>query len=386
MTKDAQYWSNWFWDTFFADWLSVVQDDQGGVFDFLDLDGASDLSSGKTVLAQARSLFTFAHAALATGNPVFIDAARKQADIVRSFEKSKGLYRAKMTRDGQPSDAPEDSFARSYDQTFIILGFVTWNKIVPSAENAVLIEDCWAALQSDLTDPATGLLRNDDSGADTGPAQNPHMHLYEACLQGFQMTQDAVWLSRAAGLREIGLKHFMDEDSGTIAEFLTPDLKPLQGANGQRREVGHQCEWAWLLLEEAELAQIDAPKTAAARLIAFTNQHGFARNGLFSGAVYDAVSAQGAVVENSFLMWPQTEAIKILSSRHRAGDPAAGEQAQHLMCLMFERWFTEYRFFINQLDANGTVIWGEGLTRLMYHIVIAMTEGAKAGLWEIPQT
>lgn len=381
MTRDAHYWSEWFWGTFFADWLSRVHDDQGGVFDALDVAGHADPTAPKTLLAQARTLFTLSHAALVTGDPALVAAAQRQVTFLERFKKASGLYRCVVARDGNLTGNPEDTYARSYDQTFVILGLVTWNKLSPSDDVGALVEACWNAIAQQLTDPVTGLLRNDDSGADTGPAQNPHMHLYEACLQAFRMTDDAIWLTRAAKLRAVGLRHFMDTQSGSITEFLTPDLQHLSGAAGQRREVGHQCEWAWLLLEEAELANDAGLRTPAKRLNVFADCYGFAQGGILEGAAYDAVSAQGAVVENKFLLWPQTEAIKILASRHRAGEPHVGARAQQLLCLMFEQWFAKHQVYINQIDGDGNTLWGEGLTRLMYHLVLALSEGSRAALW-----
>ncbi len=69
-----------------------------------------------------------------------------------------------------------------------------------------------------------------------------------------------------------------------------------------------------------------------------------------------------------------------MTARHVAGYPDAGKRAQALLCLMFERYFAGRPSFVNQLDPNSDVIWDQALTRLMYHIVLAMTEGAKAGL------
>lgn len=382
MTKDAQYWSGWFWDEFFVDWLGMVQDDQGGVFDALDAEGNADPTSGKTLLAQARTIFTLSHAALLSDSPALIEAAQKQVRFLNWFLKAPGLYRCKVNRDGTPTgNSEDDEVARSYDQTFVILGLVTWNKISPSEDVTTLIEDCWTTLRTQLTEPATGLLLNDDSGSKTGYAQNPHMHLYEACLQGFRMTQDDVWLARAADLRKIGLRYFMDNVSGSIAEFLTADLQPLPGAAGLRREIGHQCEWAWLLLEEAELANDTRLLVPAQHLISFADRYGFAQDGPLTGAVFDAVSARGEVLEDRFLLWPQTEAIKILSARHKTNEPHAGARARRLLCVMFEGWFENRRSFCNQLDADANTLWDEALTRLMYHLVLAMSEGAKAGLW-----
>lgn len=381
MIKDAHSWSEWFWGSFFADWLARVQDDQGGVFDALDVEGKPDTSSGKTLLSQARTLFTLSHVALLSGDQALVGVARKQAKFLENFRKSPGLYRCKVNRNGSLTGNSEDEVARSYDQTFVILGLVTWNKVSPSNEVRTLINECWKALKTDLTDPASGLLLNDDSGIKSGPAQNPHMHLYEACLQAFRMTQDAMWLTHAADLRKVGLRYFMDESSGSITEFLTSDLEPLEGAAGQRREVGHQCEWAWLLLEEADLAKDTSLISAAERLIAFADKHGFAQDGDLKGAVFDAVSTSGLTVEDRFLLWPQTEAIKILSTRHKAGEPFAGDRAQRLLCLVFAGWFANRPYFCNQLDIGGNSLWDETLTRLMYHLVLALSEGSKAGLW-----
>ena len=381
MTKDAKYWSEWFWDSFFVDWLDRVIDDHGGVFDALDVDGKPDLSSGKTLLSQARTLFTLSHVAILSGDQGLVEIARKQAKFLENFQKSPGLYRSKVNRNGSPTRNSEDEIARSYDQTFVILGLVTWNKVSPSNEVSTLINDCWDALVTKLTDPASGLLFNDDSGLNSGPAQNPHMHLYEACLQAFRMTQEAIWLTRAADLRKVGLRYFLDETSGSITEFLTCNLAPLEGAAGQRREIGHQCEWAWLLLEEADLTNNTSLVGTAKHLIAFSDNFGFADDCVVTGAAFDAVSACGQTVDERFLLWPQTEAIKVLSTRHKAREPFAGDRAQRLFCLVFERWFAKRPFFCNQLDLDGNSLWDESLTRLMYHLVLAMSEGSKAGLW-----
>jgi mannose-6-phosphate isomerase len=382
--RDAGFWADWFWQDFLGDWLAQVQDGDLGVFDALDADGNPDLTATKSLLAQARTLFTLSHAALLSGAPALKAAAGKQAAVLHRFRKAPGLYRCTANRDGSPTGHAADSAARSYDQTFVILGLVTWNRLSPSDAVPQLIEDCWQALQTQLTDAATGLLLNDDIGANTTPAQNPHMHLYEACLQAMRMTGDAVWLARAAKLRSTALAHFMDQDSGSIAEFLTPDLSPLPGADGQRREIGHQCEWAWLLLQEAELAANPNIGAPAARLLDFADRFGFTQTGPLHGAAFDAVSAAGAVTENSFLLWPQTEAIKTLAIRHIAGEPDAADRAQALMCTMFEGWFAGRPVFVNRLDAEGHSLWSEALTRLIYHVILAMTEGVRAGLWPGP--
>ncbi|MDO5613079.1 MAG: AGE family epimerase/isomerase [Paracoccus sp. (in: a-proteobacteria)] len=379
--RSAGDWAGWFWATSFPDWLKRVTDPEGGLFEALDADGAP-VPAGQTVLAQARGLFALSYLALLSGDPALKAAAGRQVVVLDRFRKAPGLYRRMVARDGRPPD----DVARSYDQTFVILGLSTWNRLAPSLTVQAEIDACWTALKTTLTDPATGLLLEDDSVTDpaapTAPprAQNPHMHLYEACLHACEMSGDLRWHGRAAELRARALKHFFDRDTGSIAEFLTPDLRPLSGPDGRRREPGHQCEWAWLLRREVELGGDPALLAIAGQLEAFADAHGFATTGPLTGAAYDAVSAQG-VMESSHLLWPQTEAIKAFAMRHTAGEPGAADRAKSLLTRMFDHWFAGRSAFVNRLDAQGHTLWPEALTRLQYHLVLALTEGARAGLW-----
>lgn len=383
MTRSAGDWADWFWSVSLPDWLRRATDPEGGLFDALDAEGRADPEAGRTVLAQARSLFTLAHLALLSGDPALTAAAGRQVAVLPRYRKAPGLYRRMIGRDGQPLD----DLARSYDQTFVLLGLATWNRLAPSASVAQEIEACWQALSTTLTDPATGLLLEDDGVAapaapDAPPrAQNPHMHLYEACLQAFEMSGDPLWQTRAADVRCLALRHFLDAQTGSIAEFLTPDLRPLPGADGLRREPGHQCEWAWLLRREVELGGDAAVLDTARRLEAFAEAHGFAPTGPLTGAAYDAVSAEGGVTEPTHLLWPQTEAIKLFALRHASGEAGMGPRAQQLLCLVFAQWIAGRPAFVNRLDAQGRPLWSEALTRLQYHLVLALTEGARAGLW-----
>ncbi len=380
--RSAEEWAGWFWSESFPGWLKRVTDPEGGLFDALDAGGTADPSAGKTILAQARGLFTLSHLALLSLDPALKAAAGRQVALLDRFRKAPGLYRRMVARDGQPLD----NVARSYDQTFVILGLSTWYRLAPSPGVEAEIEACWQALANRLTDPVTGLLVEDDtviepSAPDAPPrAQNPHMHLYEACLQAFAATGNPLWQGRAADLRAVALRHFLDQRHGSMAEFLTPDLCPLPGAAGQRREPGHQCEWAWLLRREVELGGDPALLATARRLEAFADAHGFAPAGPLSGAAYDAVSAE-AVMEPAHLLWPQTEAIKSFAMRHASGEAGAGARAKALLCLMFDHWFAGRPAFVNRLDAQGRTLWPQALTRLQYHLVLALTEGARAGLW-----
>lgn len=384
-------WADWFFGAFLTRWIEQARDHRhGGYFDTLDANGEPVADAPKTVLAQARLLYTFAHLAELSDDDRFRAAVAEALAVLPRFRKPNGLYCRALTREGGASGEAGDGVARSYDQSFVILALSTWQKISPSAATAAELEACWSAIEANLRDSLTGLLVEDDSvfapAASDAPmrAQNPHMHLYEAALQAFETSGETRWLERAAALREVALAHFFDPQSGTITEFLAPDLSVHPGKAGRRREIGHQCEWAWLLRREMTLGGKADLTGIVAALEGFALGRGFAPSGPMEGAAFDAVSADGEVMEASFLLWPQTEAIKMHATRHLAGEAEAADAGRHLMTLMFERYFRDRPIFVNQLDGEGGTLWPEALSRLLYHIVLALTEGARAGFWPGP--
>ena len=382
-------WVTWFWNDFLPDWVDRAIDRDGiGLFDVLDANANPVMPERRTILAQARLLFTFSHLALMSDTPAYHKAARIARDALPFFKKPSGLYRRAVTAKGAPSDNSADNEAHSYDQSFVLLGLATWGKLNPDEDVSGDLDALWSAVEQQLTDPATGMMLEHDAlvdprAADAPPrAQNPHMHLYEAALQAYAMTENPVWLDRAAHMRAKGIEYFFDTDSGTITEFLTHDLRVQPGRDGMRREVGHQCEWAWLLRREVALGGDPSVADIAARLLAFADLHGFATGGPMAGAAYDAVAADAAWVEDRFLMWPQTEAIKAMVTRPDAD--RFRPQVQAIGQLIFQKYFAGHAAYVNQIDGTGQVIWPEALSRLHYHLVLALTEGADAGLWPAP--
>lgn len=385
-------WVDWFTDQFLPAWIEQARVPDGkGFYNQLDIKAQPTQSHRNTVLAQARLLFTFAHLAQHSDNPAFTEAAITARESLPMYRHINGGYcRAISSSNSAANDDTDnrsDKLMFSYDQSFVILGLTTWEHIHPSNDETQEIESCWSAIETQLTDSETGLLleHNEVHNAAQADApqraQNPHMHLYEAALQAFEMSGKPIWLDRAKQMRNKGLEYFYDKQSGSIIEFIAPDLDALPGREGQRREIGHQCEWAWLLYREAELSGNDDTKEYANALLKFADKFGFSSNGVMQGAAFDAVSSDAQWREENFLLWPQTEAIKTYAIR--ATSPEHAHKARALMLLVFQQYFAGQTAFINQVDSSGTPIWPEALSRLLYHLVLAITEGARSGLWRL---
>lgn len=389
-------WIDWFTNQFLPAWIEQARIPDGkGFYDQLDTKAQPTQCHRSTLLAQARLLFTFSHLAQHSDNPVFTEAAVIAREALPMFRNKNGGYcRAVATSTCAPDadlsehgDDHSDKRVFSYDQSFVILGIATWEHIHPHIDENQEIESCWSAIETQLTDSKTGLLleHNEVHNAAQADApqraQNPHMHLYEAALQAFEMSGKPIWLDRAKQMRSKGLDYFYDSHSGSIIEFIAPDLSALPGRDGQRREVGHQCEWAWLLNREAELSGNNDTKEHANALLEFADKFGFASAGIMQGAAFDAVSSDTQWYEEKFLLWPQTEAIK--THAIRAASPEHAHKARALMLLVFQQYFAGQIAFINQVDKSGTPLWPEALSRLLYHLVLALTEGARSGLWRL---
>ena len=177
----------WYFDDFLPAWAERTRIPNCiGFADALDANGRPNQENRRTVLAQARLLYTFAHLALKSENLVYYNAAHVARDALEYFRRSPGLYCHAVTKTGLSTGDPNETYATSYDQSFVILGLSTWGQLHPDEDVSAELEACWSAIETNLRDPVTGLvLEHDgvtDPTAENAPnrAQNPHMHLY--CL------------------------------------------------------------------------------------------------------------------------------------------------------------------------------------------------------------
>ncbi len=349
-----------------------------------------------TSWAQARTVFTLAHLGLAAGDAGLIAQSRRIKDYMMAhlIRPEGGCYTA-IRGDGTPFDTLEKTQCRTYDFAFVLLGLVTLRKADPEAVSAAEIDACRSYIDSALTDSATGALWETDTMGREGPqpgdtrAQNPHMHMTETFLQCFEMTGECHWAERARALLEIGVRCFIEPTNGGMREFIAPDLTPLDSALGRRCEPGHQYEWSWLFLRYGVLTGDHSLDVHAETLSQFAARCGLRADGPLQGAPLDAFDIDGAVIEGTHLLWPLTEAGKFHAIKHRlTGEAAHLAALTQIADLIFTRYYAAEAApaWVNQLDETGAVTWEAGLTRVLYHMAIFITEGAEAGAWSLQPT
>ncbi len=105
-------WVTWFWSAFLPAWLKQVRDNESiGYLDLLDENAQPTQNNRRTVLAQARLLFTFSHLALLSKTPLFVEAASVTREVLPLFQKASGGSARARDRKGQVTAEADDTLA-----------------------------------------------------------------------------------------------------------------------------------------------------------------------------------------------------------------------------------------------------------------------------------
>jgi mannose-6-phosphate isomerase len=218
--------------------------DHGGWFYSIDAQG-KPLDQRKDLYTHAFILFACAHYWAKSGDPLVESTLNAALEIIgRRFATGDGLYEACLERD-------------------------------------------WITLQ-------------------TGPLQNPLMHLAEAFLATLAVREDAQTQKALLELCTAMHKRFVDPQYGVLME------KPL-GAVDNWYEPGHQFEW-YFLLESSPLLRGSKLHAALDRAFAFTEQYGVVQP---SGAVRAMLDLEmdGRPRDSTQRIWAQAEYLRALTLR-----------------------------------------------------------------------
>lgn len=212
--------------------------------------------------------------------------------------------------------------------------------------------------------------------------QNPHMHLFEACMMMYELTSQEEFAQVVEEIISLLLDAFVEPRTGTLTEYFDDQWLP-DAAQGDVLEPGHHVEWVWLIhrwlwiaREKSLVTREDELREVADRLLSWAIKFGIDTQ---YGGVFGEVNRQGAVVNEAKRIWPLVEAIKALRfvSVESNGRPQVSGLADKLSQLLFAR-------YIGVGGDDGT--WVEFLARDLqpltnympgstpYHIVMAARE------------
>lgn len=201
--------------------------------------------------------------------------------------------------------------------------------------------------------------------------QNPHMHLFEAFLALYDATGAAKWLARVGELFALFQTRFFDATDGVLLEFFNDDWSVLAGPKGKVVEPGHMMEWVWLLDWYSRCSG-----RPVARYTDVLYQRGLQLGQAPSGLLYDAVAADGQILDANKRCWGITELIKASLVQTRMGNPAAEAIASKAVDDLFTYYLcaTTPGAYVDQRGANDEVVVDTAPASTLYHLIVAAVE------------
>jgi mannose/cellobiose epimerase-like protein (N-acyl-D-glucosamine 2-epimerase family) len=353
----------WMFQAALPFWAAAgVDHEHGGFREELSLDGRPTDVNFKRLRALCRQTYVFSHAGL-LGWPGAALSRFGYDYLVSHAKLEKGWARV-LSRDGRPIDRRQDL----YDLAFVLYAMIWRYKLSRDPEalkeaHGVLDfidakmrhgEGFWHALPPE------------------GPRlQNPHMHLFEASLAGFEATQDERFLSFGREIVALFRNHLFD--GRTLGERFDEDWTRQTDEAGRTVEPGHQFEWAWILAQYQKLSGENVTREAES-LVAFAELHGVDPK---SQAVFNTVSDDGEPRDSSSRSWPNTERIKgwlaLYELTGRDPVPAVAGSCR----LLLDRYLgppAPRGSWTDHFDASGRPIAKAAPASTFYHIFLAFAE------------
>ena len=308
----------WLTDMALPLWGQQGFDTANGHFhEFLDFSGKPVPSSPRRVMVQARQISVYSRAALEDGYAPGRNLALTAADtMVKRWLAADGApgWVFSVTASGAVVDTRRDLYAHA----FVIFGLAWALRLEPNPRFTAAIDDTLRFLDDAFFDPAHGGYWDRLPGARDVRSQNPHMHLFEALIELYEITGNASVLERCRVLDKLATERFISRDHTCLRESFHGDWSVAPGEGEGRVEPGHLMEWAWLLARFEAHAKVDRSDFVQP-LIATALARGTDRA---RGRMIDEFIEDGRGHTLSSRSWPHAEACKALASEILRGHTA----------------------------------------------------------------
>jgi mannose-6-phosphate isomerase len=358
--------AGWMRGTVLPFWAERAWDKRrGGFYEALDFQGRPVAETVRRVRVQSRQVHVFA-TATRLGWIGAERLAHEGFDYLLDYacpeEGERGCVH-RLAPDGSILDSKRDL----YDQAFVLLACAAMIRAFKESRAPALAQKALAFLDRELASSQGGYLEDD---AKTLPRrQNPHMHLFEACMALHEAAPEGGFLQRANGVFALFEARFFDAPAGVLREFFTASWK-LDEARGDVLEPGHMAEWAWLLERRARLqGRLDANMQG----LLFKNAEALGADG--SGFLVDETRI-GRAAGGPRRLWPQTEYLKACIVLAKKGDEGAMRTGAELVDRLFATYLNEpvSGLWCDRFDGSGARMAQDVPASILYHLFDAAVE------------
>ncbi|MBC3766188.1 AGE family epimerase/isomerase [Neptunicella marina] len=354
-------------------WSTVgIDPTTGGVFERLNADGTPDNACNKRVRVQSRQQFVFAYAA----HQGWMQNAKEVNQGIENFMEKfasrpdlPGIYMHLLDADNQVIDARQDL----YDIAFFLLASAYQYQLTNENHYLERANHILKYINTHFKQAPGGWTEGDYAYQER--RQNPHMHLFEAFLALYEITNDGKWLAKAGEIYCLFETRFYDHDKQILLEFFQQDWQPVSNDRGELSEPGHMMEWVWLLRKYQQFTQTPVD-TICTSLYEKTLAIGRDEQ---SGLLFDETTLDGKVTKPTKRLWPITELIKANIAQAQAGDKSYEEKAADAINLLFKYYISDTvkGAYVDQLDENNQVCMDMAPASTLYHLMLACAEAVR---------
>ena len=367
LKRRAQEARHWLMDACFPLWSERGIGANGLFLESLGMDHQPAPADTVRVRVQARQTYVFSEALRMGWKP---DTATQHiamglAAMTGPCRRPDGLVgRVLDTSDARLRDDKPDL----YDTAFVLYALAEASRALGGDEDArATANSILDAVDRDMRNPEGGYLESLPPGPQRH--QNPHMHLFEACLALHQADPSAGHLARGEAILDLFSTYFTAGAGGVLGEHFERGWGQPGGRDADIVEPGHQFEWVWLLHAYGRLS-------GASVLPAAQTLYSFACSTLDAGGrAVQEVSRSGLVEDGSRRTWPQTEALKAHLARFEAtGDEKIAAAACRSFDVLMDEYLTPEGGWIDCYDAEGKPTAHLMPASTGYHVVLAFAD------------
>lgn len=296
-------------------WLDNMTDPEGGFYGRRDGNDKLHPEAQRGAIMNARILWTFSAAYIATGRRDCLEGATRAKDYILAHfidRTNGGVYWA-LNADGSVADSKKQFYAIA----FTIYGLAEYNRATGDEAALETAIELFRSIETHSRDRARGGYREaatadwqpiedmrlSDKDANFSKTMNTHLHILEAytALLRVWRTEESLEATRYA--LEIILDRITDPATGHLGLFFDDEWN----RQDAEQSFGHDIESSWLMLEAAEVVgnpELYERTLAATRRMADAALEGMCTDG---SMIYERHGSGS--YDNEKHWWVQAEAV-----------------------------------------------------------------------------
>lgn len=296
----------------------TIDEENGGFYGEVTVDMVINKEAAKSLVLNARLLWTFAGAYRIYGDPAYKTLADRAFKYIKKYfwDAKNGGGFWMLNADG----TVKDDTKMTYGQGFLLYAFSEYVRATGSEEARKYADMVYDYLENECREGNYYLENARGTGSGNGAiteagnlSMNTHIHILEPMTCYFRIRHDKCVEDSLANLIEVCGRKVYDAEHHHFVMFFDGEMNPLPG----EVSFGHDIEGSWLMTEAAEVlleyaedkaraeALLKEAKEVAVNMVNYTLEHGLDAD----GGLFDEGHEGGGIAIPNKVWWGQAEAI-----------------------------------------------------------------------------